>query len=129
MTEMPEVSEEAIQASPEVEVKAVEDKGGVNGVRASSLRTRPSARPKRTVHFKEEPEEAEPQAKESSDRNDANKWQKVPPACLGIFLAIALASFVVYISTPHIPSRPVREPLLPLICSVIYLFGNCLCCT
>ena len=51
MTEMPEVSEEAIQASPEVEVKAVEDKGGVNGVRASSLRTRPSARPKRTVHF------------------------------------------------------------------------------
>ena len=80
--------------------------------RPSSLRTRPSTRAKRNVTFKDDFEKVEEEKvhKPGVKRHAGGPQPKVPPACLGLFLAVALASLIVYIASPkNVPTKPVSN--------------------
>lgn len=80
-------------------------------VRPSSLRTRPSTRAKRNVTFKDDYEKVDEEKthKPGVRRQTGGRQQKVPPACIGIFLAVVLASLIVYIASPSMPTKPVSS--------------------
>lgn len=77
-------------------------------VRPSSLRTRPRTGAKRNVTFKDDFEKGEEM--EVRKRHPADRRTKVPPGCLGLFLSVVLASLVVYIASPNVPTKPVSAP-------------------
>ncbi|KAG0565286.1 hypothetical protein KC19_8G179100 [Ceratodon purpureus] len=95
---------EAPQTSPELKhVPEIKERA-----RPSSLRTRPSTRAKRNVTFKDDYEKVEEEKvhRPGMRRQPGGRQQKMPPACLGLFLALALASLIVYIASPKIPTKP-----------------------
>lgn len=80
-------------------------------VRPSSLRTRPRTGAKRNVTFKDDVQKVEemevhrPGSRKSASKS--NRRPKVPPGCLGLVLSVALASLIVYIASPNVPTKPV----------------------
>ncbi|XP_024403226.1 membrane-associated progesterone-binding protein 4 [Physcomitrium patens] len=94
---------EGSQISPEVQSKPES-----TGRKPSALRTRPSTRAKRSVTFEDDFEKpGESQVQKSGIRRQAGERHlKFLPGCLGLFLSVALASLVVYVSTPNIPTKP-----------------------
>lgn len=97
LSEVPQASPE-LQHLPEIKER----------VRPSSLRTRPSTRAKRNVTFKDDYEKVEEEKiqKPGVKRQAGGRQQKMPPACLGLLLAVALASLIVYVASPRMPTRP-----------------------
>lgn len=118
-----EPDEKPIEAPPEAQ--AIPESQPIK-VRPSSLRTRPRTGVKRNVTFKddvqkvEEMEDHRPGARKPSSKS--NRRPKVPPGCLGLLLSVALASLIVYIASPNVPTKPVW------IASVRFKLVDSACC-
>lgn len=89
----------------------VQSKPETTGRKPSALRTRPSTRAKRSVTFKDDFEEpGQSLIRKSGIRRQAEEGHlRVLPGCIGVFLSVALAFLVVYISTPTLPTKPVSN--------------------
>lgn len=102
-----EPDEKPIEAPPEAQ--AIPESQPIK-VRPSSLRTRPRTGAKRNVTFKDDVQKVEemevhrPGARKPSSKS--HRRPKVPPGCLGLLLSVALASLIVYIASPNVPTKP-----------------------